>query len=589
MIQGLLMAFILAAQTQAAGTYKISGTVVREDKLDPASAANQNQIRIQGPTTLIVTIGADGKFEFPNVRPGSYQVVVGPRITMSPVTVVVSDKDVTDFRVVIPLSNDVTGNVIVEGNGPRPRFTVTLTRVDTTANPINAVATTGFTITAPQGQYRVTTTGLAAGYNIKSIKFGDVDALTQPIALNAAPGQVLTIALGVSSPPPWVQVSGRVTGGSVTSVSISGTAMADTLNSTVGPNGTFEFPMVLPGTYTARTLPASPLLPTTPITVGSTNVTNVEIRIPATKDVSGKITLRGNVPMPRLTFSLATTGAAPAAPGPAALSIVNGQVISTAAGGVNVPVNPGTDGVFKVTLPDGERRITIAPASVPAGYVVESFTYGATDLLKNPIRVALNDTSEFAIAIDATQVRPRNISGKVTGLLTTQGIRVVLQGGNLGTGVESAIAPDGSFAFSDILPGSYSARLSISGQQFSTSVRVDNQDVMNLTIAYPRRFHIAAQVLVDGDTANTPNISSVVVEARSSTGTVATSSRSPENPSTSVLTVADGEHKISVRNVPAGYVVKSIRYGTLDLQEQALTVDGPITWEIVVRLVKAGR
>ena len=50
-----------------------------------------------------------------------------------------------------------------------------------------------------------------------------------------------------------------MTGGSATSVSINGSAMADTLNARVGPNGVFEFPMVLPGTYTARTLPASPL------------------------------------------------------------------------------------------------------------------------------------------------------------------------------------------------------------------------------------------------------------------------------------------------------------------------------------------
>ena len=60
MIQGLLMAFVLAAQPQAAGTYKISGIVVREDKLDAASAANQNQVRIQGPMTSIVTIDAGG-------------------------------------------------------------------------------------------------------------------------------------------------------------------------------------------------------------------------------------------------------------------------------------------------------------------------------------------------------------------------------------------------------------------------------------------------------------------------------------------------------------------------------------------------
>jgi hypothetical protein len=41
-----------------------------------------------------------------------------------------------------------------------------------------------------------------------------------------------------------------------------------------------------------------------------------------------------------------------------------------------------------------------------------------------------------------------------------------------------------------------------------------------------------------------------------------------------------------VSNVPAGYAVKSVRYGTLDLQKEPIKVDGPITWEIVVRLVK---
>jgi hypothetical protein len=29
-----------------------------------------------------------------------------------------------------------------------------------------------------------------------------------------------------------------------------------------------------------------------------------------------------------------------------------------------------------------------------------------------------------------------------------------------------------------------------------------------------------------------------------------------------------------------------MRYGTIDLQKSPLKIDGPITWEIVVRLVK---
>src|SRR5262245_19163352 len=104
MVRALLLSLLLAAMPQT-GTFKVSGTVVRDDKLDPATANQANQIRISGPSTTIVNIGAGGTFEFPNIRPGNYQIVVGPRITMSPMAVVVTDSDVKDLRVVVPLSN----------------------------------------------------------------------------------------------------------------------------------------------------------------------------------------------------------------------------------------------------------------------------------------------------------------------------------------------------------------------------------------------------------------------------------------------------------------------------------------------------
>jgi hypothetical protein len=217
---------------------------------------------------------------------------------------------------------------------------------------------------------------------------------------------------------------------------------------------------------------------------------------------------------------------------------------------------------------------------------VDSFTYGSVDLLKNPMRVALTDTAEIAIAVDATTVKPHNVSGRVTGLLTTQGVRVVLRGGNLGTGVESPVAPDGSFGFTDILPGNYSARLSLSGHVISASVNVGNNDVTNLVITYPRLFSIGAHVLVEGDAADSMNVPSITLVATSTTGSVTSSSTASSTPTPLVLTLPDGEHKISVRNVPAGYTLKSMQYGTIDLQKAPLKVDGPITWEIVVRLVK---
>ena len=355
MIHGLLMAFFLAAPPQET-TFKVSGTVVRDDKQDPAQAAQQNQIRISGPNTLIMSIGEGGAFEFPNMRPGNYQIVVGPRITMTPVAVTITDKDVTGLRVVIPVTAGVNGNVTVEGGGPRPRFQVRFTRVDEpTAMPVNTTANPGFTSTMQPGQYRITVTGLPAGYNLKSITLNGADVLNQSLTVVAGASQTLSITLGVSSPPPWVKVSGRVTGGSATSVTMTGGASPETLTAAVGPGGTFEFPMVLPGNYSARTLPAVVLAGTTPVTVGSTNLTNLELRIPASKDVRGKITVKGNVPMPRLVLSMAAVGTtAPAATG-TTVSIVNGVAVVGPAGSVSVPTNPGPDGTFRVTLPDGER------------------------------------------------------------------------------------------------------------------------------------------------------------------------------------------------------------------------------------------
>jgi hypothetical protein len=275
----------------------------------------------------------------------------------------------------------------------------------------------------------------------------------------------------------------------------------------------------------------------------------------------------------------------PGSPAPTSVSVIDGTIVTTG-GSVSIPLNPGPDGAFSVSLPEGERAISITPGSIPPEISVDSFTYGAADLLKNPIRVALNDTAEMLILVTAVEIKPHSISGKVTGLLRTDGVRVVLQGGSLGTGVESPVAPDGAFAFADVLPGTYSLRLSLSGQIIQTSVRLGNIDLTGVTINFPRRFTIAAHVLVEGDAAKLAPVPRITLEARSATGTIARASEASTGSSPLAITVSDGEHRISVSNVPAGYAVKSVRYGTLDLQKEPIKVDGPITWEIVVRLVK---
>ena len=200
-----------------------------------------------------------------------------------------------------------------------------------------------------------------------------------------------------------------------------------------------------------------------------TNVANVGDSYSRHEEISGKITVRGNVPVPRVIFTLANEPAPPTANAPINITIVQGVVISNAGSVQPVPCERRNGWQSLKSHTARRRTCDLDPAQFAfhPDYSVDSFTYGTTDLLKNPMRVALSDTAEIAIAVDATTVKPHNITGKVTGLLTTQGVRVVMQGGNLGTGVESPVSPDGSFTFTDILPGNYSARLSLSGHVVS--------------------------------------------------------------------------------------------------------------------------
>jgi hypothetical protein len=92
--------------------------------------------------------------------------------------------------------------------------------------------------------------------------------------------------------------------------------------------------------------------------------------------------------------------------------------------------------------------------------------------LKNPLEVVATDNAELRVTFDGAGVTPVNVSGRVTGLLATEGVRVVLMSAVLGS-LETAVRPDGSFAFPKVIPGNYNARLSLSGlQSLSVEVRV---------------------------------------------------------------------------------------------------------------------
>ncbi len=94
----------VAAQDTRPGV-KVGGHVVRQ-----GAQRNQTRIQLVGARgiTRASTINPDESFEFLDVKPGTYLLIDGQRLTMHPVIVAVTDKDVLGLHLeIIPSQTDV--------------------------------------------------------------------------------------------------------------------------------------------------------------------------------------------------------------------------------------------------------------------------------------------------------------------------------------------------------------------------------------------------------------------------------------------------------------------------------------------------
>jgi hypothetical protein len=111
-------------------------------------------------------------------------------------------------------------------------------------------------------------TGLPAGYEVKSIKEGAIDLLKEPLVVapsvptsDPAPPRV-TVALGIDSRSRWVQITGRlkttdIPAAARTKIGLAGKPFLEMVVSSVQEDGSFVFPLVLPGEYTLSLVPDS--------------------------------------------------------------------------------------------------------------------------------------------------------------------------------------------------------------------------------------------------------------------------------------------------------------------------------------------
>jgi TonB family protein len=180
------------------------------------------------------------------------------------------------------------------------------------------------------------------------------------------------------------------------------------------PDGTFEFTKVRPGTY--QLVPGSGTLaqPFT-IVVGDRDIVGLEVQVVRTVEVSGTMVVENNAARPRINLTLMPFKGGITSP---AFSLqVNGTFRVIGAGGATMSVSTTatsqSDGRFSLLMPEGERRLTLNVA----GHSVQSLTYGATDLLREPLKVARGDTSEMRVTVlPLATSSPGGVGGVIGGV-----------------------------------------------------------------------------------------------------------------------------------------------------------------------------
>ncbi|HEX5000121.1 MAG TPA: SUMF1/EgtB/PvdO family nonheme iron enzyme [Terriglobia bacterium] len=276
---------------------KVSGRVNRINNA-PALPSPVSRVRLVGPRAMMVQTAPDGSFEFPDVPAGEYDVVLLPNDpTIAPVHIAVAGKHIRNLQLGIPTA-PVSVTVNVEQDGPLPRFELQVTEVAlaSTAN-VDDLRTTPYAVTPDlklqlqPGSYRLTISHLPQGYSVRHMSAGAANLVTDLLRIGSTDPMGLTIDLGVTSPPPWTTVTGRITSKNgappaVTAVRLTGPSLVTPVSAPVSADGSFEFDRIPAGEYQARVSPTGGYFPRT-VNVDLTGPVHIDIAPPTAKEIVG--------------------------------------------------------------------------------------------------------------------------------------------------------------------------------------------------------------------------------------------------------------------------------------------------------------
>jgi hypothetical protein len=215
----------------------------------------------------------------------------------------------------------------------------------------------------------------------------------------------------------------------------------------------------------------------------------------------------------------------------------------------------------------------------PEQYVLKSFTFGTTDLLKEPAIAVSGDSRELHAVFAPVGLNPwKQIRGRFSELSNLGQGPFELFLSSLHQNIRTPVNADGTFVVTRAFPGEYilSLRPPVdplhSPVELVPRVVVADADIQGVVLTVPRTIPLRV-VTEDGKTLH------LLVQRMEQSGRVL-GMYFVQSPRREFF--GDGE-KVSLARIPFGYKLKSMTYGGIDLTKEAIRFSEPAT-EIVISL-----